>query len=168
MSTATRECHSVVKGPVRASLAYLVSEYPGVSHTFILREIRRLRSMNSDIRVASINQCRRPPAQLTEEERQEMAATYYVKKAGVLGALRAHWSALASRPIVYLRGLGFALGLAGGDIKRLLFAFFYFVEAVMLGRWMEEQGLHHVHVHFANPAAQVALIASRVFPIRYS
>jgi colanic acid/amylovoran biosynthesis glycosyltransferase len=168
MSTATRECFSVAKEPARASLAYLVSEYPGVSHTFILREIRRLRAMNSDIRVASINQCRRPTAQLTEEERQEMAATYYVKKAGVSGALRAHWFVLASRPIAYLRGLGFALRLAGGDIKRLLFAIFYFVEAVMLGRWMERQGLRHVHVHFANPAAQVALIASRVFAIRYS
>jgi colanic acid/amylovoran biosynthesis glycosyltransferase len=168
MSTATRECFSVAQEPARASLAYLVSEYPGVSHTFILREIRRLRAMNSDIRVASINRCRRPTAQLTEEERQEMAATYYLKRAGLSGALRAHWFVLASRPIAYLRGLSFALRLAGGDIRRLLFAFFYFVEAVMLGRWMERQGLHHVHVHFANPAAQVALIASRVFAIRYS
>src|SRR5262249_22726238 len=166
--TATRECVSVAKEPARASLAYLVSEYPGVSHTFILREIRRLRAMNSDIRVASINQCRRPTALLTEEEREEMAATYYVKRDGVSGALRAHWFVLASRPIAYLRGLGFALRLAGWDVKRLLFAVFYFVEAMMLGRWMERQGLHHVHVHFANPAAQVALIASRVFAIRYS
>jgi len=168
MSTATRECLSVAKEPTQASLAYLVSEYPGVSHTFILREIRRLRAMKCDIRVASINQCRRPATQLTEEERQEMAATYYVKSAGVTGALRAHWFILLSRPIAYLRGLVFALRLAGGDIKRLLFAIFYFVEAVMLGRWMERQGLHHVHVHFANPAAQVALIASRVFAVRYS
>jgi len=168
MSTATRECFSVVKEPARASLAYLVSEYPGVSHTFILREIRRLRAMNSDIRVASINECRKPTAELTEDERQEMAATYYVKKAGMSGASRAHLFVLASRPIAYLRGLGFALRLAGGDIKRLVLAIFYFVEAVMLGRWMERQGLRHVHVHFANPAAQVALIASRVFAIRYS
>src|SRR5215469_1128562 len=159
MSTATRECFSVVKEPARASLAYLVSEYPGVSHTFILREIRRLRAMKCDIRVASINQCRRPATQLTEEERQEMAATYYVKSAGVSGALRAHWFLLLSRPIAYLRGLVFALRLAGADLKRLLFAIFYFIEAVMLGRWMERHGLHHVHVHFANPAAQVALIA---------
>jgi colanic acid/amylovoran biosynthesis glycosyltransferase len=168
MSTTTRECLSVAREPARTSLAYLVSEYPGVSHTFILREIRRLRAMNCDIRVASINQCRRPTAQLTEEERQEMAATYYVKSAGVSGALRAHWFILASRPIAYFRGLAFALRLAGADIKRLAFAFFYFIEALILGRWMERQGLRHVHVHFANPAAQVALIASQVFAIRYS
>jgi glycosyltransferase involved in cell wall biosynthesis len=124
--------------------------------------------MNSDIRVASINQCRRPTAQLTEEERKEVAATYYVKSAGISGALRAHWFVLISRPIAYFRGLGFALRLAGADIKRVIFAFFYFVEAVMLGRWMERQGLRHVHVHFANPAAQVALIASHVFAVQYS
>jgi colanic acid/amylovoran biosynthesis glycosyltransferase len=168
MRTATRECLTVVKEPARTSLAYLVSEYPGVSHTFILREISRLRTMKCDIRVASINQCRRPAAQLTEEERREIAATYYVKTAGVSGALRAHWFVIASRPVAYLRGLGFALWLSGADIKRLIFAIFYFIEAVMLGRWMETQGLSHVHVHFANPAAQVALIASHVFAIRYS
>jgi colanic acid/amylovoran biosynthesis glycosyltransferase len=168
MSTVTRECSIVAAEPARTSLAYLVSEYPGISHTFILREISRLRAMNSDIRVASINQCRRPTAQLTEEERLEMAATYYVKSAGISGALRAHWFVLISRPVAYLRGLGFALHLAGADIKRVVFAFFYFVEAVMLGRWMERQGLRHVHVHFANPAAQVALIASHVFAIQYS
>ena len=168
MSTATREPLTVAKEPTGTSLAYLVSEYPGVSHTFILREISRLRAMNCDIRVASINQCQRQAAQLTEEERQEMASTYYVKSAGISGALRAHWFVLISRPIAYLRGLSFALRLAGADIKRLIFAIFYFIEAVMLGRWMERQGLRHVHVHFANPAAQVALIASRVFAIRYS
>jgi glycosyltransferase involved in cell wall biosynthesis len=33
---------------------------------------------------------------------------------------------------------------------------------------MEGRSLRHVHVHFANPAAQVALIASHIFDIRYS
>jgi hypothetical protein len=36
-------------------LAYLVSEYPAVSHTFILREVNALRAKNFHIKVASIN-----------------------------------------------------------------------------------------------------------------
>jgi colanic acid/amylovoran biosynthesis glycosyltransferase len=152
----------------RVRLAYLVSEYPAVSHTFILREVRRLRAMNFDVRVASINQCARPLSVMTAEEREQASGTFYIKSAGAWGAVRANFATILRRPGAYLRGLRFAVGLAGTDVKRLIFAFFYFVEAVMLGRWMELQRLSHVHVHFANPAAQVALIASRIFPIQYS
>src|SRR5271163_608263 len=55
------------KEPVR--LAYLVSEYPAVSHTFILREVRRLRTMNLDVRVASINSPGQPLDEMAVEDR---------------------------------------------------------------------------------------------------
>ena len=35
-------------------LAYLVSRYPAISHTFILREVRQLRAQGFDIHVASV------------------------------------------------------------------------------------------------------------------
>jgi colanic acid/amylovoran biosynthesis glycosyltransferase len=152
----------------RVRLAYLVSEYPAVSHTFILREVRRLRAMNFEVRVASINPGRQALCQMTAEEHGEARATFYIKTVGAAGAVRAHFATIFRRPAAYLRGLSFAVRLAGADLKRLVFALFYFVEAVMLGRWMELQSLSHVHVHFANSAAQVALIASRIFPIQYS
>jgi len=149
-------------------LAYLVSRYPAVSHTFILREVRQLRAMGFEIHVASINSADRQTGQLTAEEREEVAATYYVKAHGAKGAARAHLGALASRPPAYLRGLLFALRLGGTDLRTLVYGLLYFVEAVMVGHWMGQKGLSHLHVHFATPASNVALIAARIFPITFS
>lgn len=149
-------------------LAYLLSRYPAISHTFILREVRRLRGMGFGIRVASINSPDRPDSGLTEEERQEAASTYYVKRAGALGALCAHAAVLFRRPWSYIRGLFYALRLGGADMGRLLYNVLYFVEAVMVGRWMARLGLRRLHIHFATPASTVGLIATRVFPIRLS
>ena len=149
-------------------LAYLVSQYPAVSHTFILREVQALRCLGFEIRVASINAPDRPAARLTADERQEEGATFYVKRAGVAGALRAHLATLLARPLDYGRGLLFALSLGGTDVRKIGYGVLYFVEAVMLGHWMAPQGLTHLHVHFATPAATVGLIASRVFPIGFS
>jgi colanic acid/amylovoran biosynthesis glycosyltransferase len=149
-------------------LAYLASEYPAISHTFILREVRGLRAMNFAIRTASINASRRQPDDLTAVEREESASTYYIKQAGIAGALRAHARTLARRPMAYWRGLGFAIGLGGGDLRQLLYAILYFTEAVMLGAWMEDQSMPHVHVHFANPAATVGLITSQIFGVGFS
>lgn len=149
-------------------LAYLVSQYPAVSHTFILRELRRLRALGFDISIASINDPDRAITGLTAEEREEAAATYYVKRAGVVGAARAHFAMIGSHPIAYVRGLRAALTLGGADLRKIAFGLFYFVEAVMVGVWMRRLGVAHLHVHFATPASTVAVIARRMFPITLS
>ena len=149
-------------------LAYLVSEYPAISHTFILREVLRLRARGFAIRVASINSSSRVPGDLAAAERAEAAATFYIKQAGLAGAARAHLRTLLRKPAAYLRGLIFALSLAGTDLRQLLFALFYFTEALMLGDWMASHDLTHVHVHFVNPASTVGLIASRIFAVGFS
>jgi colanic acid/amylovoran biosynthesis glycosyltransferase len=149
-------------------MAYLVSRYPAVSHTFILREVRQLRALGFEIHVASINSPDRDETGLTAEEREEKSATYYIKAHGPAGALIAHLATLASRPIGYFRGMLHALRLGGWDLKGLLYGLLYFIEAVMIGRWMRSKALTHLHVHFATPASNVALIASRVFPITFS
>ena len=150
------------------ALGYLVSQYPAASHTFILREVRRLRDLGIRIDVASINSPDRPAESLAEEEREEAATTYYVKADGVRGAVRAHWATLRARPGAYAKGLLFALRLGGTDIRKLAYSLFYFIEAVMIGHWLTGRGLGHLHVHFATPAATVGLIAGRIFGIGFS
>jgi colanic acid/amylovoran biosynthesis glycosyltransferase len=146
-----------------AKLAYLVSRYPAVSHTFILREIVELRRLGFHIDVASINGLDRPAHLLTEEERSEAAAAFYVKGAGPSGAFKAHVAAFFHHPAAYMKGLWFSLRLAGSDPRAAALCFFYFVEAAMVGEWMRTRGLRHLHVHFATPAATVGLIVTRLF-----
>lgn len=152
--------------PVR--LAYLVSQYPAVSHTFVLREVRTLREAGFDIQVASINAPDRPRSGLTAEEKEEAASTYYVKQAGPLGALVGLIVGFFQNPSGWIRGLTYSLSLGGSDLKKLLYGLFYFTEAVLIGRWMKSKDLTHLHVHFATPASTVGLIATRVFPITIS
>lgn len=145
-------------------LAYLVSHYPAVSHTFILREVLRLRAAGFEIDTASINEPDRAPDGLTAEERAEAERTYYVKRAGVGGALVAHAATLATRPGRWLAGLAYATALGGWDVRRWLYGVFWFTEALLVGRWMRARGQRHLHVHMAMAASTVALIHVRVFP----
>jgi colanic acid/amylovoran biosynthesis glycosyltransferase len=149
-------------------VAYLVSQYPTISHTFIMREVLRLRADGMEIWVASINAPDRENSRLTADERAEALSTYCVKGDGPGGALVAHLATIASRPVAYGRGLLAALSLAGTDVRRMAMHVLYFVEAVMIGRWMAGHGLSHLHVHFATPAATVGLIAVRIFPVTMS
>jgi glycosyltransferase involved in cell wall biosynthesis len=110
-----------------------------------------------------VNACDRPAAQLPEEERAERADTFYLKPSGGFKALQAAILSMVGYPMGVLRGLLFTLRL-GGSQKR----FFYFAEALMIGMWMKERGLRHLHVHFGMAAATVGLIVAKTFPITYS
>ena len=153
--------------PERCRIAYLVSKYPDFSHTFILREVLSLRNHGMDIEVASINEAP-PPEKLTQVERDEALRTFYVKRRGVAGALGAAMWALLHRPAGLVRGLGYALRLGRGDIRRSLLCVFYFVEALILAKWLSERAISHLHVHFATPAATVAMILTHVSPVEMS
>jgi colanic acid/amylovoran biosynthesis glycosyltransferase len=151
----------------RPRLAYLVSRYPAVSHTFILREVCQLRARGFDIEVASINSPDRAVEAMTDTERAEAQRTYMVKAHGIFGALAAHvWGLL--RPLAYLRGLYHALRSGGWNLYRNLYGLFYFTEALMLWRWMQDKQLDHLHVHFATAAANVALLLKQFAPIGLS
>jgi colanic acid/amylovoran biosynthesis glycosyltransferase len=144
-------------------LAYLVSRYPAVSHTFILREVQRLRALGHRIETASVNPPDRSSAQMDEAERHEAAATYCLKQDGIPGAARALAWCLLSSPVRLLRGLRLGWSLGRGP-RGLAYA----VEAVMIARWMQLQGLGHLHVHFGNAGASVGLLVKALIDCHLS
>ncbi|MEB3286194.1 MAG: glycosyltransferase family 4 protein [Vampirovibrionales bacterium] len=148
--------------------AYLISRYPALSHTFILREIQELSRLGWDIHIASINAPDRPMEALLNEERTHAEKTFYVKKSGLIGALKAFSSEAIINPLGLLRGLGEALRLGGYNLKEFLYFLFYFVEAVMVAHWMRQNNLKHLHVHFAGPASSVGIICKRINHCRFS
>lgn len=163
--TAPSQVAQAQQGPLR--LAYLVSRYPAISHTFILREVSELRRLGAEIAVASINTPDRNAAAMTANERAEAGQTYYVKRHGLLGALAAHLWGLR-RPLAYARGWWQSLRLGGANLRQILYGAFYFTEALMLARWMQAQQLQHLHVHFASAAANVGLALKQFAPITLS
>ena len=153
--------------PVR-SIAYLVSTYPTLSMTFVLREVLALRALGFRIEPASINPPDRPPEKLTPQERDEAERTYCVKSHGIAGAAAAHGKTLALNFAGYWRGLALALRLGGTDLGRLFMHLMYFTEALMVGQWMRRNRQTHLHVHLASQAATVGLLVQSAFRVGYS
>jgi len=158
----------MIRREISPRVAYLVSRYPAVSHTFILREIRELRKNGIEIFTFSINGLDHPFEKLTREEQEEAQRTYFVKRRALYDLLPAHLGTMLTAPWRYLRGLFFALGLGGLDLRKKIYGVFYFFEAVMIGWRMKRECFSDLHVHFANPAATVAMIVSKVFPVAFS
>ena len=152
-------------------LAYLLSVYPAISHTFFLREIVALRARGFQIHTASINPPDRPFAQLPDEEQQESSATFYLQpprtSAAWLSRIASVFAALLTHPIVVFRGLRAAATMPRSSIAWSL-RLAYLAEALLLGRWMRRNSLTHLHVHFGGPVSSVALLAASAWRFPWS
>src|SRR5277367_3950872 len=84
-------------------VGYLVSRYPAISHTFILREVLELRKLGFCIETASINLPDRNWSELPPVEQLETKSTVYIKEQGLLRALSALLNLLSRRPRSFFR-----------------------------------------------------------------
>ncbi|HEX6688734.1 MAG TPA: glycosyltransferase family 4 protein [Solirubrobacterales bacterium] len=142
-------------------IAYLCSEYPAISHTFILREVEALRRRGAEIATFSIR--RTSPANLlSRADRAAFESTFAILPPSWPRLIRTHLRLALTRPAVYFSVLAGALRLAPAGPRGLLWQLFYFVEAVVLWDECRRRGIRHIHVHFANVSADVALLASRI------
>jgi len=146
-------------------LAYLLSEYPTLGHTYILREVRQLRELGWDIRTISIRRPGNRPAPLSPAEAEEIRSTWYILGGGLGFYLKCHAITLARRPVRYLRGLLAAWRFGRFNPRQTLLATAYFVEAVCAGHRLHQAGIKYVHSVYSTT---VALILSRIFDINLS
>jgi colanic acid/amylovoran biosynthesis glycosyltransferase len=149
-------------------LAYLLSTYPAISHTFFLNEITELRKLSFAIDVASINKPVRAPGTPSKLEADALETTFYIKAMNPARVLLVLFKILITRPGVVWRGLRAAVQLDGWNLASSGYALFYLAEALLLGDWMRLRGHKHLHIHFGGPVATVGMLASLAWKFSYS
>lgn len=99
---------------------------------------------------------------LADADRAAFETTFAILPPRWSRLVGAHLRLACTAPKAYIRTLALALRHAPPGVRGSLWQLFYFVEAVML--WLEcrRRGIRHIHVHFANVAAAVALLATEL------
>ncbi len=149
-------------------VAYLASQYPAVSHTFILREVLALQNLGLDVQTCSIQRMG-PEHMRGPDERAAANRTFYVKDtARKVWPLLAAQTAMFTHPARYFGALALAWRTRSVGAKSLLYQMFYFVEATLLARHLQRQKVTHLHSHFAQSGTSVALLAAHLAGVPYS
>jgi glycosyltransferase involved in cell wall biosynthesis len=142
------------------SIAYLINQYPTVSHSFIRREILALERGGVDVlRVAVRGWIDKTASSADADERLR---TRYLLQGGGVPLLYATVACLARRPLRFARALLSALRFSRGSLRPLPLHLAYLAEACLLRRWLMQAGCSHVHAHFGTNAAEVAYLCHRL------
>jgi len=109
--------HAQPAAPRALRVAFLLSQYPAVSHTFLLNEVLGLRARGLEIETVSINRPDRPLDKLPALERAEARATHYIKDGDWLRAFVLTLVTALTHPMVVARGLAAILRLRGLTLR---------------------------------------------------
>ena len=150
----------------RPRLAYLTTEYPKVSHTFIRREIQELERRGYDITRISIRRC--SDALKDAADVEEDRKTLYCLDRSILYLMWATIVQLCAQPARWRRAFAATLTMWRRSDRGIVAHIAYLMEACMLARWLRHNDLHHVHVHFGTNSAAVARLIRLLCGISYS
>jgi colanic acid/amylovoran biosynthesis glycosyltransferase len=146
-------------------IAYLINQYPWVSHSFIRREICALEAMGLEVCRFSIRD--------TGGAHADAADCHEARRTRVL--LNRPWAlaaavtrALLGRPVRFGRALRLAWKLGRCSEAGIVRSMAYLAEACRLRQWLHSSGCRHLHAHFGTNPAAVAMLCQELGGPAYS
>ncbi len=147
-------------------IAYFVNQYPGISHSFIRREIQALERRGVDVERFAIRPAADPV--FSDEDTAEAAKTRHIVTASKSTLFLSICRTLSRRPLGALRAFADAMKHGRCSEAGLFRHLLYFGEALVLADWMANASTSHVHAHFGTNAAMIAMLATRLGDVSYS
>jgi colanic acid/amylovoran biosynthesis glycosyltransferase len=147
-----------VREASHGKIAYLISQYPAFSHVFVEREIRALEALGWQLSLFSIN----PTGVPGHLHNSVTTAVKDQNRASLVGAsmrFGLRYPAVTARLVATTLQKG---AHRGPGVKPYVWQIFYLVQALFIWGRMKKVGVSHLHVHFANNAADVARLVVEI------
>jgi colanic acid/amylovoran biosynthesis glycosyltransferase len=148
------------------NIAYLVNQYPKVSHSFIRREIAALEQQGFKILRCSVRSC--ADELVDPADIEELPKTWTILEQPWLTLVLRAMGVFIQSPFRFLAAFRLAWQLGCQDEKTVLYHLAYLVEACTLLGWFRKASIVHVHVHFGTNSATVAMLCQALGGPSYS
>lgn len=135
-------------------IAYLVNQYPKLSHTFIRREIAALEKLGHTVTRYSV---RHTTDHVDPDDQDEASRTRIILR-GLLPLLSATTWCKLTRPIRWFKASLAAFRLSRGSERGLFRHMIYLLEAARLLADLQTEPVDHLHAHFGTNSATVAYL----------
>jgi glycosyltransferase involved in cell wall biosynthesis len=139
------------------TIAYLCNVYPKITHTFIRREISALEA--EGIMINRITIRRSTDAMPTPEDVEEQSKTFGILERGAAAILVNMFLVFLTRPVRFLKTCWKVVSFGACSKAGLAKHIAYFAESCLLVRYSRNEGISHIHAHFATNPATVAMFS---------
>ena len=147
-------------------VAYLINQYPKVSHSFIRREIQALEQQGVYVERWALRGWTGPL--VDTQDFAERGRTRYILQQGAAKLIYALMATMLSEPMAFFKSACLATRVGWGSQRPLWVHWVYLAEASLMARCLRHQKINHLHAHFGTNAAQVAMLAHGLTGVAYS
>lgn len=147
-------------------IAYVVNQYPKVSHSFIRREILALESLGIVVQRFALRGWADPLVDV--DDQQERDKTQYLLQRGLGGLIVPMLLCFLSGPLAFFKTLVLALRLSRRAERPWPLHLVYLAEACQLLQWLRANPVDHVHAHFGTNSTEVVMLAHALGGAGYS
>ncbi|HEY9617743.1 MAG TPA: glycosyltransferase [Microcoleaceae cyanobacterium] len=147
-------------------IAYLVNQYPKVSHSFIRRELLAVEANGVTVSRFSI---RSLDAELVDSaDKEEFKKTRFVLASGGRGLLANLLRVGLTRPRQFLKAARLTFKVGWKSERGMIIHLAYLAEACVLLNWFADAKVQHVHAHFGTNSTTVAMLCRALGGPTYS
>ena len=139
-------------------IAYIINDYPKVSHSFIRREILALERLGFEVQRLAMRGWAGPLPD--EGDQRERERTRYVLRDGPFALIPPMFRALVRAPVRFLGAVRLALRMARDSDRPLQYHLVYLAEACRILPWLAAFGARRIHAHFGTNSTDVAMLVS--------
>lgn len=146
-------------------VTYLLLAYPKLTITFVDREILILRNMGVNVDICALE---KRDGLLSAYQKGLQNEVLYLYPASLWAKVKAHLGWLLRRPGRYLSTLIYLLTREHPTFRSHWRTVRHFNQGIYTAHRLRGRKTNHLHAHFLNQSATIALIASRMLDIPYS
>lgn len=148
------------------TIAYLVNQYPKVSHSFVRREIQALERRGLFVKRYTI---RSDFQELVDPaDKQEFSKTNIMLQQSKIALALAIMLGFIRRPIAAFKALFLALSMGWTSERGLLLHGVYWLQALALSHWMRRDKIQYIHAHFGTNSSTVACLVGLCTDVPFS
>jgi colanic acid/amylovoran biosynthesis glycosyltransferase len=153
------------RGNMNLSVAYILVAYPSLTKTFVDREITTLRQMGVEIKIYSV---RKNDTLLSPPQEDIARDITYLLPYRLKDLFAAYAYFLFNRPGRFFATLAHLLTRPHPTFLSRHRTLGHFQQGVYTSYLLHQNPVQHIHAHFLNQSAIIAMIASRLLDTPYS
>lgn len=170
--------HTNVASPLN-KITYVLHHFPGITDTFIKREIRSLQKFGLKVDVISVwrphelqtgfDVVSRWATETTPDIMSDWSKeTNFILPTPIPRILLVLFTSAVRHPIKFFVTLHLACSTARPGVRGFLYQLIYFVQAVLVADVLRQKSTDHVHNHIGDVGGTVTMLAANLAGIGYS
>jgi glycosyltransferase involved in cell wall biosynthesis len=147
-------------------IAYILGTYPFLTTTFIDREILAVKRRQVNLVLIAIR--RPPPFEMNPEVQKLAKEIKYILPVSWYQFLKINFFLILTKPLRYFKIVLYLLSRFHRTLPERLKTLYHFYEGIYAVQLLRHSNVRHIHAHFADRAAIVAMVAAKFLDVPYS